>query len=118
MNWFKKQVDKLKGIGDMDTATQPLSPITHHPSPNSPFNFFLFIFLAFLAGVVLLKPGFLQSAPQNSTQSNWTGGADTVNPGTLTSWTKYYSKDSGIVAGIGVGSRGDEYFRENGTVFC
>ena len=58
-------------IGDSNTTTthhpSPIthhpSPITHHPSPNSPFNYFLFLFLAFLTGLFLLKADILQGVP-------------------------------------------------------
>ncbi len=79
------------------------SSIEHRTSN---FNAFLFLFLAFFMGVVLLRPGFLQAVSFSSggSQTNWhvaTSGATAVLP-VAASYNVYDSKGAGITAGTDI----------------
>jgi hypothetical protein len=68
MNWFRKTGDRSKGTSGYFTVRPSTLPectglTPKQRKPSDPFNFFLFIFLAFLAGLFLLKAGIPQSVP-------------------------------------------------------
>ncbi len=63
------------------------------------------LFALVLNIVLYFKIIQLEAVTHNFTQSDWTGGADTVNTANSNSgtWTKYYSASTGITAVSGTG---------------
>lgn len=99
--------DRFKVVGDSNaTTTYNLPPNTHnpstntyHPSPNSPFNYFFFLFLVFFAAILLIRTDILQAVSQTATQSNWAGGQISNTTTDFSTWTYYSNADAGVVAG-------------------
>src|SRR3989338_7003730 len=114
MNWFRRLFrtgnDGRKTMDERRIRPSSLVPrpssLVHRPSS---LNYALFLSLALLAGIFLIKTGILQSAPVTSTQTNWAGGLDGGAAGTLTGWTKYSAKDTGVAAGTDIQLQSSDY---------
>jgi hypothetical protein len=92
MNWFRRTDKREEGRGKKDETE-------NRPSSRAPrgFDAFLFIFLAFFTGILLIKTDFLQGAPATSTQANWhvaASGATAALP-VAASYNVYDSKGAG-----------------------
>src|SRR3989338_3826191 len=114
MNWFRRLFrtgnDGRKTMDERRIRPSSLVPrpssLVHRPSS---LNYALFLSLPLLAGIFLIKTGILQSAPVTSTQTNWAGGLDGGAAGTLTGWTKYSAKDTGVAAGTDIQLQSSDY---------
>ena len=106
MNWFKRTFRTGNcRRGKREEGRETKSSLIPHPSS---FNYFLFLFLAFLTGLFLLKADILQGVPvsfsSGGAQVNWA----TATPGVTAAlpiaagYDVYDSKDAGVTAGTDI----------------
>ncbi|MDP2685231.1 MAG: hypothetical protein Q8P20_09440, partial [bacterium] len=95
----------LKGTPNLWTNIKLIaSKREFHPLRMAMMAWFVFTYLLIQGGIFFFQHDISQveAATFNFSQTNWSGGEDTVNfanhTDNRTNWTKYYSKDSGVTA--------------------